>query len=176
MGYDSRDGKGERTIWDVEDNYHRPLITPDGEQIVYSNRQKRKIYVIKWDGSPPRLLKEPGCASEVWRDPKTGRTWIYFQEDPDNYAKPVLRFPIDSPEKVEKSWSGPSVAIVPAFPRRQDGSFHVPLANFRRGAAPGRNLAQASRWLLAFDGTGRQLYVLDVRRTASKLVHDASGR
>jgi len=121
IGYDSRDGKGERTIWDVEDNYHRPLITPDGEQIVYSNRQKRKIYVIKWDGSPPRLLKEPGCASEVWRDPKTGRTWIYFQEDPDNYAKPVLRFPIDSPEKVEKSWSSSQVQALPSFRLSRDG-------------------------------------------------------
>ena len=76
MGYDSHDGKGERVIWGERANYHRPLITPDGEQIVYSNRQTRKIYVIKWDGSRPRLLKEPGCASEVWRDPKTGKTAV----------------------------------------------------------------------------------------------------
>ena len=76
MGYDSHDGKGERVIWGERANYHRPLITPDGEQIVYSNRQTRKIYVIKWDGSRPRLLKEPGCASEVWLDPKTGKTAV----------------------------------------------------------------------------------------------------
>ena len=62
MGYDSRDGKGERVICGERANYHRPLITPDGERIVYSNRQTRRIYAVNWDGSYPRLLKEPGCA------------------------------------------------------------------------------------------------------------------
>ena len=73
VGYDSRDGKGERIIWGDRANYYRPLITPDGQQIVISNRQTRKIYVIKWDESRPRLLKEPGCATEVWRDPQYGK-------------------------------------------------------------------------------------------------------
>ncbi len=122
MGYDSRDGQRERVLWGELANYHRPLITPDGGEVVYSNRQTRKIYVIKWDGSPPRLLKEPGCASEVWRDPKTGRTWVYYQEDPDNYAKPVLRFPIDDPSKVEKAWSSSHVQALPAFQLSRDGS------------------------------------------------------
>jgi Concanavalin A-like lectin/glucanases superfamily len=121
MGYDSRDGKGERVIWGERANYHRPLITPDGEQIVYSNRQTRRIYVIKWDGSHPRLLKEPGCASEVWRDPKTGKTWVYYQEDPDDYAKPVLRFPMDNPNKVEKVWSSSPVQALPSFQLSRDG-------------------------------------------------------
>ena len=109
MGYDSRDGKGERLIWGDRANYYRPLITPDGQQIVISNRQTRKIYVVNWDGSPPRLLKEPGCASEVWRDPNTGKTWVYYQEDPNDYAKPVLRFPIDEPDNVETVWSSSAI-------------------------------------------------------------------
>ena len=57
VGYDSRDGKGERIICAERANYYRPLITPDGEQIVFSNRQNLTIYVVKWDGSPPKLLK-----------------------------------------------------------------------------------------------------------------------
>ena len=57
VGYDSRDGKGERIICAETANYYRPLITPDGEQIVFSNRQNLTIYVVKWDGSPPRLLE-----------------------------------------------------------------------------------------------------------------------
>ena len=73
VGYDSRDGKGERIICGERANYYRPLITPDGERIVFSNRQTWKIYVVKWDGSRPRLLKEPGCATEVWRDPRDGK-------------------------------------------------------------------------------------------------------
>lgn len=121
VGYDSRDGKGERVIWGDRANYYRPLITPDGEQIVFSNRQARKIYVIKWDGSPPRLLKEPGCAAEVWRDPNTGKTWVYYQEDAKDVTKPVLRFPIDEPAKVQKVWSSSVVEALPCFQLSRDG-------------------------------------------------------
>ena len=121
MGYDSRDGKGERLIWGDRANYYRPLITPDGQQIVISNREARKIYVVAWDGSPPRLLKEPGCASEVWRDPSTGKTWVYYQEDANNYAKPVLRFPIDEPDKVETVWSSSAIQALPSFQLSRDG-------------------------------------------------------
>ena len=43
VGYDSRDGKGERIICAEKANYYRPLITPDGERIVYSNRKTLRI-------------------------------------------------------------------------------------------------------------------------------------
>jgi len=121
VGYDSRDGKGERVIWGDRANYYRPLITPDGQQIVFSNRQTRKIYVIEWDGSRPRLLKEPGCASEVWRDPNTGKTWVYYQEDPNNFTKPVLRFPIDEPANVQTVWSSSVIQALPSFQLSRDG-------------------------------------------------------
>ena len=121
VGYDSRDGKGERIIWSDRANYYRPLITPDGQQIVISNRQARKIYVVAWDGSRPRLLKEPGCASEVWREPNTGKTWVYYQEDPNNHTTPVLRFPIDEPVKVETVWSSSVIQAVPSFQLSRDG-------------------------------------------------------
>jgi hypothetical protein len=121
MGFDSRDGRGERVIWGDRANYYRPLITPDGDQIVFSNRQTRKIYSIKWDGSRPRLLKESGCASEVWRDPKTGRTWVYYQGNPNDYTTPVSRFPIDEPSKVELVWSSSIVQALPSFQVSRDG-------------------------------------------------------
>ena len=120
-GYDSRDGRGERIIWGDRANYYRPLITPDGQQIVFSNRQTRKIFVIKWDGSRPRLLKEPGCASQVWRDPQTGKTWVYYQENPDDFTKPVVRFPIDEPGKVQTVWSSSLVQALPSFQLSRDG-------------------------------------------------------
>jgi hypothetical protein len=121
MGFDSRDGKGERVIWGDRANYYRPLITPDGNQIVFSNRQTRTIYSIKWDGSPPKLLKESGCASEVWQDPKTGRTWVYYQENPFDYTTPVSRFPIDEPSNVELVWSSSMVQAAPSFQLSRDG-------------------------------------------------------
>ena len=121
MGFDSRDGKGERVIWGERANYYRPLITPDGDQIVFSNRKARKIYAVGWDGSRPRLLKESGCASEVWRDPKTGKTWVYYQENPNDYTTPVSRFPIDEPSKVEPVWSSSTVQALPSFQLSRDG-------------------------------------------------------
>ena len=120
-GYDSRDGRGERIIWGERGNYYRPLITPDGEHIVYSNRQTRKIFVIKWDGSPPRVLKDPGCAAQVWRDPQTGRTWVYYQENSADFHKPVLRFPMDEPDKVQTVWSSTLVQALPSFQLSRDG-------------------------------------------------------
>ena len=121
VGYDSRDGKGERVICADRANYYRPLITPDGEQIVYSNRKTLKIYVVKWDGSPPQLLKEPGCATEVWRDPHTGKIWVYYQESLGDFTKPVRRFPIDEPAKVETVWSSSIIQALPSFQLSRDG-------------------------------------------------------
>jgi Concanavalin A-like lectin/glucanases superfamily len=121
MGYDSRDGQGERIICAERANYYRPLITPDGDQIVFSNRQNLTIYVVKWDGSDRRLLKAPGCASEVWRDPQTGKTWIYYQESVRDFTKPVRRFPIDEPEKVETVWSSSIIQAAPSFQLSRDG-------------------------------------------------------
>ncbi len=121
VGYDSRDGKGERIIWGDRANYYRPLITPDGEQIVISNRQTRKIYVIKWDESRPRLLKEPGCATELWQDPNTGKIWVYYQENPNDFTKPVLRFPIDEPANMQTVWSSSVIQALPSFQLSRDG-------------------------------------------------------
>lgn len=121
VGYDSRDGKGERIICADRANYYRPLITPDGQGIVFSNRQTRRIYVVKWDGSRPRLLKEPGCATDVWRDPQTGKTWVYYQESLADFTKPVRRFPIDEPENVETVWSSSIIEALPSFQLSRDG-------------------------------------------------------
>ena len=121
VGYDSRDGKGERIICAERANYYRPLITPDGQRIVFSNKQTLQIYVVKWDDSHPRLLKEPGCATEVWRDPHTGKTWVYYQESVADLTKPVRRFPIDEPEKVETVWSSSVIQALPSFQLSRDG-------------------------------------------------------
>ena len=80
-----------------------------------------KIYAVGWDGSRPRLLRESGCASEVWRDPKTGKTWVYYQENPNDYTTPVSRFPIDEPSKVEPVWSSSIVQALPSFQLSRDG-------------------------------------------------------
>ena len=47
MGFDSRDGRGTRTILDSLSNYYRPLLTPDGQQIVFANRPECRTYSCK---------------------------------------------------------------------------------------------------------------------------------
>jgi Concanavalin A-like lectin/glucanases superfamily len=121
VGYDSRDGKGERIICPERANYYRPLITPDGEQIVFSNLQNHTIYAVKWDGSGRRILKAPGSATEVWRDPATGKTWVYYQESHSDFSRPVRRFLIDDPKKVEIVWSSSIIQALPSFQLSRDG-------------------------------------------------------
>src|SRR5262245_48979805 len=42
MGLDTRDGKGERAILPAVRNYAKPLITPDGRRVVYSDHHNDK--------------------------------------------------------------------------------------------------------------------------------------
>ena len=45
VGYDSRDGKGERIICAERANYYRPLITPDGRaDCLQQQRKPSRIY------------------------------------------------------------------------------------------------------------------------------------
>ena len=77
MGLDSEDGKGERAILGTLKNYAKPLMTPSGNRVVYSDRIRKKIYVVNWDGSGLRELVG-GFGLAVWRDPRDGREWIYY--------------------------------------------------------------------------------------------------
>ena len=43
MGLDTGDGKGERAILGAVGNYAKPLITPRGDRVVYSDRIRKKV-------------------------------------------------------------------------------------------------------------------------------------
>lgn len=76
MAFDSTDGLGERPIVPVPGSYAKPLLTPDGQRVVYSDRYSRECFVINWDGTGRRRLGS-GFAVDVWSDPVTGDTWVY---------------------------------------------------------------------------------------------------
>ncbi len=119
MGLDSRDGKGVRVILKEKSNYARPLITPGGERIVYSYKDVKKagkgkyfdvtMYQVDWDGTNIVKLGK-GYAVDVWRDPKTEVDWVYaatgFQPKTTAsiFAKKIVRFPLNDPEKIELVW------------------------------------------------------------------------
>ncbi len=77
MGLDTGDGQGERVILGTVGNYAKPLITPRGDRVVYTDRSKKKVYVVNWDGSGLRELFG-GVGLALWRDPRDGREWIYY--------------------------------------------------------------------------------------------------
>ncbi|MBS0263722.1 MAG: hypothetical protein JSS02_17405, partial [Planctomycetes bacterium] len=76
MGFDTQDGRGERPILETIQNYSKPLLTPDGQRIVFSDRINKEFFVVNWDGTELRRLGA-GFAVEVWSDPTNGTTWVY---------------------------------------------------------------------------------------------------
>lgn len=97
-GYDSGDGRGERIVLDAVTNYHRPMITPKGDRIVFNDLPGRVVKVVRWDGSGPQTLTR-GTAADVWIDPATGIEWVYMmaQEVEEFHSGPVSRFQLDNP-------------------------------------------------------------------------------
>jgi hypothetical protein len=104
MGYDSRDGLGERVILDKPSNYFRPLLTPDGEKIIFTNQDENSIYEVRWDGTGLRKIG-PGLAAALWKDPESGETWIYGKDEVARTTNSVLRFPLTHPDRKEIVWS-----------------------------------------------------------------------
>ncbi len=115
-GIDTRDGKGERMIQDKLDNYARPLLTSDGEAILFTDKEVKTkngrkhydpdIYRTDWEGAKPVHLAS-GYAVDSWRDPATGVEWVYAARNfPSSKAMALeatelVRFPLDDPSKVE---------------------------------------------------------------------------
>ncbi|MFW2367805.1 MAG: LamG-like jellyroll fold domain-containing protein [Desulforhopalus sp.] len=119
-GYDSRDGKGERPLIKRVDNYFKPFFTPDGSQVIFSNRKTRQMYQMDWETGALKHLGS-GVAVAVWQDPapsfllRKKTIWVYcFAGDqPENKygtAQPMYRFPLNKPKKKELVWNKTSLA------------------------------------------------------------------
>jgi hypothetical protein len=105
MGLDSEDGRGERPILAERRNYTKPLITPAGDRIVFTDRPSLQIHVVNWDGTGLKPLA-PGFGVAVWRDPVSGVDWMYAARDlkkEGTYAR-IVRFPIERPDDEELVW------------------------------------------------------------------------
>ncbi|HEX5445110.1 MAG TPA: LamG-like jellyroll fold domain-containing protein [Pirellulales bacterium] len=102
-GLDSEDGKGIRLLQSEPGGYSKPLLTPDGRHVVYSDRTQNAIFLIDFDGGGRRQLAQ-GFASHVWRDPVGGQQWIYARGGNGHKNQAVVRFRIDSPQETENVW------------------------------------------------------------------------
>lgn len=106
MGFDTEDGRGERALRPDLSEYDRPLLTPRGDRVIFSNRRENTIYIVNWDGSGRRRLGN-GFAVAVWQDPTNGTEWVYGAGPVPNADTffPVQRAPIDRPDQIETVWS-----------------------------------------------------------------------
>lgn len=102
MGLDTEDGQGERKIIPNDAAYSKPLFTPNGQQIVFSDMKKRKVFVIDWNGENLRDLGA-GLASDVWRDPKTEIDWVYVRIGSETKST-IVRRELAKPKKDETIW------------------------------------------------------------------------
>ena len=194
MGLDSEDGRGERPILSTVSNYAKPLITPAGDQIVFSNRHERGVYVVDWDGTGLRRLAD-GFALEVWRDHGTGVDWVYAGTgEADTQAisyHQVRRYRIDDPGAGELVWDRSPVSEdnfqLSADGRRASGVFPWPdvgLADLvsqrwdKLGEGCWTGLSPGGLGLLwYFDGAHRNLTLVDTESDERWRIqiNDASG-
>jgi len=112
-GLDSRDGKGERVILEKVGNCVKPMFTPDGKRIVFSDRHANAVHAIDWDGSGLRTLCR-GIAVDVVADPDGKRVWVYYMtESPkprDKRKLPLRRHELDG-ARDELVWDQTALSI-----------------------------------------------------------------
>ncbi len=93
----------------------QPLLTTDGLKVLCSvgGQDDRKLMMYDTETKELTTLttgKYSGLLT-VWRDPKTGRDWVYVNDagsDGRNWDQPwggMYRFPIDKPEEKELCWN-----------------------------------------------------------------------
>lgn len=180
MGYDSHDGKGARPIIEELSNYSKPLLTPGGERVIFSDFHELVVSIVHFDGTGRRDLTH-GIALAVWRDPETGVEWVYVGRDPvDRRGRPyaaVYRFPIDRPDLEERVWDRRPVGVdnfqISADGTMAAGVYPWPdagVADLRNGTwtrlgnGCWPSLAPDNSYLFwIFDGNHREVRMFDLR-------------
>lgn len=194
MGLDSDERNGERAILRKAGNYHKPLLTPRGDRVVFSDLTAGKIRVVNWNGAALMDLAD-GRAAGLWRDPADGSEWVYalppLREPDEDEGLPLFRFRLDNPAVLEKVWDKtPMVSdniqlsrdgrcMGGLFPWPRAGLANLAAGTFEeKGRGCWASLApDDSRLLWVFDGAHRNLvfHPADGRRKWALCLSDAPG-
>ena len=180
-GYDTHDGLGERAILDTVANYAKPLITPLGHRVVFSDHRKTSTFVVNWDGSELRELGR-GFALATWIDSKTGIEWVYMGNGEASTQAPsyqrITRHQLDRWSVSEVVWdkrpvnnnsfqvSADGRLAGGLFPWPRAGLVELPNGAWHRigtGCWTGFSGHSASLFWY-FDGSHRNLTLVDVER------------
>ena len=184
VGLDSDDSRGERPIVRDRGSYVKPLITPQGNRIIFSRRptlpEGPEVFLVNWDGSGLKSLGR-GFALAVWVSPTDGREWVYVGTDNKKGQEydfaTVARVPIDEPQTREVVWnkslvSGDTFQVSAdgryaggLFPWPDAGVAELPNGNLRKlGDGCWTAMATVRGPLMwYFDGSHRNLTLVDIR-------------
>jgi len=179
MGLDTGDNQGERAILDAPGNYSKPLITPRGDRVVYSDRNRKKVFAVNWDGSGLREVLE-GFGLAVWQDPGDGREWLYYGamegKDGSEHCPAVYRVLLDGPGSPELVWNRTKVSVhsfqVSADGRTAGGLFPWPaggiaqlpnrsMKHHAKGCWSAMSPERGKGYLWIFDGAHRNLTIVN---------------
>jgi len=176
MGFDTNDKKGPHPILLTLSNYWKPLITPKGNRVVFTNRRQKKLYVVNWDGTGLREVSE-GIALDVWQEPKKKTEWVYAFISSKGKSGALYRYNIDKPQEKELVWdetmtgsfrepgwfqlSGDGTQAATAFPHPNCGIALLPNKSWRKyGNGCWTSMApDYSHTLWIFDGPHRNVYL-----------------
>jgi len=179
MGLDTGDGQGERVILGTVGNYAKPLITPRGDRVVFTDRSHKKIYVVNWDGTGLRELFG-GVGLTLWRDPRDGREWVYYGyeegKNGEEHCPAVYRTLLDSPGAGELIWNRTRVSVnsfqLSADGRMAGGLFPWPdggvaqlpnrsMKPYAKGCWTSLTSVQGKHFFWIFDGAHRNLTLVN---------------
>ncbi|NOY82155.1 MAG: hypothetical protein GXP31_14250, partial [Kiritimatiellaeota bacterium] len=177
MGIDSDDGKGERPIIGTPGSVAKPLITPRGDRVVFTDRKRRKVCIVGFDGTGGADIAD-GELADVWQDPDTGLEWVLVGQDSRRLRGStvfgrIVRIAVDRPWAKQVVWrNGPGQLDnfqVSADGTHASGLFpwpHCGVADLGRhtwrklGSGCWPSLAPDNSYLFwVFDGPHRNVYI-----------------
>jgi hypothetical protein len=125
MGWDTREG-GPRKLVAKAGSFGRPLVTPDGRHVVYTEKRlqrrdgirhlKPRIRVVDWETGAVRTLGH-GFAVDTWAEPESGRVWVYALDrihatrQLSVAGSTLVRFALDAPERRETVWTRTRLSV-----------------------------------------------------------------
>lgn len=191
MALDSMDGDGERAILDKVGSYARPMFTPEGNRVVFSNKgitkseegirsYKPRCFVVNFDGTGLVELGE-GYAEAVWRDPSSGDLWVFVSTEFKDDERVVMegkrleKFRLEFPGKREVLWDKTPVGgdsfrlgrdgrmMVGQFPWPESGIIDLKTGNLKRtGNGCWTSIAPDNSGVSwVFDGPHRNVTIYD---------------
>jgi hypothetical protein len=181
MGFDTDDGRGERVILGERGSYVKPMLTTQGDRVVYSTHPElgdSSVHIVNFDGSDNRRF-DRGFALAVWADPADGGDWIYIGSNVEGLGfRTITRARLDQPSRRENVWDGAPITI-DTFQLSTDGKlagglFPWPAAGIADlSTGQWRQLGEGCWTALNdvgtplfwyFDGAHRNLLMVDVNR------------